>query len=52
MYNFLMGLFNWDAYIKQLREDCGLNDSKNRVIVPWSNEVAQFILSTPRPTKH
>lgn len=48
---FLLGLFNWDKYIEQLREDSGLNDSKNRVIVPWTDEVNRLIFNTPE-TRH
>lgn len=50
MYNFFLGLFNWDEYIKQMREDCGLNDSKNRTIVPWTDEINKLIFY--RGTKH
>ena len=50
MYNFLLGLFNWDKYIEQLRQDCGLNDSKDRIIVPWTDEINRLIFENS--TKH
>ena len=55
MYHLLpmifRGIFDWKGYVEQLREDSGLYDSKNRKIVPWTDEVNKLIFEN-NGTKH
>lgn len=51
MYNFFLGVFNWDKYIEKIREESGLNDKRVNPITPWTKEVADFVFKE-HGTKH